>query len=239
MLKTIIIDDEPKFTELLSQKIHKENCCQVDIIGKYNLEIEGIKAIKKLKPELVIINYSMPHLSGSEFIEILNPIDFKIIFLLSSFYKKENLESENYIVDFVKKPLEGNELQSAIFKVHSKHITQKNNNSNKLALTVGKSVRFIQVTDVVFFESDGNHSRCFLNDCTTIYTSHSLAFLETKLLDLDFIYRIHNKFLINLLRIKEFVKSEGGYLIMNNGKKVPIGRAKRKDLEKLLFESTI
>ncbi|RAI94126.1 two-component system LytT family response regulator [Algoriphagus yeomjeoni] len=44
--------------------------------------------------------------------------------------------------------------------------------------------------------------------------------------------RVHNSFLINLQEVKKFVKSEGGYIVMNNDKQVSISNSKRDDFMK-------
>ncbi len=47
-------------------------------------------------------------------------------------------------------------------------------------------------------------------------------------------YRPHYSYLANLHHIKEFVRGEGGYLIMSNGMKVPVTKSRRPGLLKFI-----
>ncbi|MDF1548807.1 MAG: LytTR family transcriptional regulator DNA-binding domain-containing protein [Bacteroidales bacterium] len=40
--------------------------------------------------------------------------------------------------------------------------------------------------------------------------------------------RVHNSFLINLNEVKSFVKTEGGYILMNNNAQISISQKKRE-----------
>ncbi|WP_262510736.1 LytR/AlgR family response regulator transcription factor [Algoriphagus yeomjeoni] len=61
--------------------------------------------------------------------------------------------------------------------------------------------------------------------------SKNLKEYENLLTDMNFM-RVHNSFLINLQEVKKFVKSEGGYIVMNNDKQVSISNSKRDDFMK-------
>jgi two-component system, LytTR family, response regulator len=46
-------------------------------------------------------------------------------------------------------------------------------------------------------------------------------------------FRVHNSFLINLNRIKKFVRGEGGYVIMDNDATISISRSRRQEFMEL------
>ena len=47
-------------------------------------------------------------------------------------------------------------------------------------------------------------------------------------------YRPHNSYLINMRRIKELVRGDGGYIVMENKMKIPVSRNKREELMNML-----
>ena len=52
------------------------------------------------------------------------------------------------------------------------------------------------------------------------------------LLPEDHFFRIHNSYIINLNKIKEFLKSDG-YVVLENNHKIPVSRQRKSDfLEK-------
>ena len=67
----------------------------------------------------------------------------------------------------------------------------------------------------------------YLKDKRKIMVSKHLKEYETLLGDENFM-RVHNSFLINLNEVKQFVKSEGGYILMNDNQQVSIS-PKRRD----------
>ncbi len=49
------------------------------------------------------------------------------------------------------------------------------------------------------------------------------------LLDNQIFMRTHNRYLINLKKVRRFVKSEGGYILMNNDARISISPKKRQE----------
>ena len=47
-------------------------------------------------------------------------------------------------------------------------------------------------------------------------------------------FRPHNSFLVNLRRVNEFIRGDGGYLVMENKMKIPVSKNKREELMELL-----
>ncbi len=43
-------------------------------------------------------------------------------------------------------------------------------------------------------------------------------------------FRPHNSFLVNMNEVREYVKSDGGYLVLKNKQKVPVSKSKRERL---------
>lgn len=75
-LNCIIIDDEPLAADLLAS--YAKKTLFLNLIGVYNSAIEGIKAIRENRIDLIFLDVQMPELSGLEFAKIL-PKETKII----------------------------------------------------------------------------------------------------------------------------------------------------------------
>ena len=86
--------------------------------------------------------------------------------------------------------------------------------------------------DILFVESDGNYSTLFLIDNQKLLVTKKLKEIDNLLPNNNF-FRIHNSYIINLNKIKEFLKTEG-YVVMESGHKIPVARQRKSDfLEKL------
>jgi two-component system LytT family response regulator len=67
-----------------------------------------------------------------------------------------------------------------------------------------------------------------LNEGEKMVASRLLGDFEEQLAGNKF-FRIHHHYLINLGRVREFQKNDGGYVIMENGKELEVSQRKRKD----------
>ena len=107
-------------------------------------------------------------------------------------------------------------------KLHHKKITIN---------TDGKLV-FLEPKDIFYVESDGNYSTLYLSENKKIVVTKKLKEIN-ELLPKDHFFRIHNSYIINLHKIKEFLKSDG-YVILESGAKVPVSRQRKSEfLDKL------
>ena len=96
---------------------------------------------------------------------------------------------------------------------------------SKLALTTGRNeIEFIDINSIIYCQAEGFYTTFHLENQNDILVSKNLKEYE-KLLPDNFI-RIHKSFLINKNKIKKIIRSEGGYIVMDNQKTVPIGQKK-------------
>jgi len=80
-----------------------------------------------------------------------------------------------------------------------------------------------------------NYTEFYFNNAKKLLVTKTLKEFEDLLSDQGF-YRVHQSHLINTKYIKEFVKTNGGYLIMNDGSNVPVSTRKRPEVMKMLEE---
>ena len=92
-------------------------------------------------------------------------------------------------------------------------------------IPVSGKILFLRVDEIVYCESDGNYSKVFMESGEQLLVSKKLKELEGLLPDRVF-FRIHNSFIVHLLKVNEYLRSDG-YLVLSNHKKIPISRTKR------------
>jgi two-component system LytT family response regulator len=118
MISAIIIDDEQHCINSLSADLAK-HCQSVEILAACNSAKEGILTIKKLKPQLVFLDVEMPWMNGFEMLEMLDHIDFCIIFTTA--YDKFAAKAFRIsAVDYLLKPIDANDLKIAVKKAEEK-----------------------------------------------------------------------------------------------------------------------
>ncbi|GAA0872831.1 LytTR family DNA-binding domain-containing protein [Gangjinia marincola] len=235
-MTAVIIDDEPKARLLLST-ILKDDC--PDIKQQYEAEdlLQGIRLIKKYKPELVFLDIEMPEHSGLELLDFLSPEDISFDLIFTTAYNEYALKAfQLSAISYLLKPLRPQQVIEVVQRVKSKlHTTQvskkleqlkENLNSqqfSKIGLTHAKGITFVKINDIILFEASGMYTSVLLKN-EEIVVSKPLKYYVELLKDQPLFFRSHRSFLINLNFLKEFIRVDGGYLLMENNKRVSIAK---------------
>ncbi len=240
-MKAIIIDDESDAVELLQIRLG-QYCPQVQVIAAHTSSIQGVAAIKELKPDLVFLDIEMPQMNGFQVLEAVENLSFALVFVTA--YDKFALKAFKYsAIDYLLKPVESQELIRAVHRAEKQErfvkeqiellkqqLAQANKPSNdKIALPYQNGVTFVKLKDIVYCESDDNYTKFFLIDGQHYLITKSLKDIQELLEDRGFL-RVHRQYIINLDQIKKFYKGEGSYLLMTNNKSIPISRMHKEKL---------
>lgn len=246
-IKAIIIDDELRARTLLKNML-AEACPDIEVLDLCENLSTGIKSIRNCKPNIVFLDIEMPGNSGLELLDFFNDgeIDFSIIFTTA--YNQYAIKAFKFsAIDYLLKPIEINDLESAI-ALYKKKEKKDNVNyqdlkenlkcglNNKIAVPIGNSIKFIELTTVIYFKADSNYCEIILQDEKKITASRTLKNFEDGLEGNNAFFRCHKSYIVNLSFVLEFVKSDGGYLVMKNKEHIPISSEK---VTEFLNNSTI
>lgn len=244
MIKAIIIDDE--FNAIKNLKWEIENfCSDIEVCDTFTNPIEAISAINYLKPDCVFLDIEMPEMDGFQLLSQLSFRDFDLI--ITTAYDNYAIRAfREHAIDYLLKPVDSEDLLETISRVRQKQkenslgeevkkIIEKftsNSQPKRLALpVVGKTI-FVDMEDIIYCKSNGNYTEIHLINNQKEMLSKKLKHVEAQT-DSSF-FRTHNSYLVNINYVKEFVKNEGLYLVLKNGQTIPVSRAKKTDLLKLL-----
>jgi two-component system, LytTR family, response regulator len=240
-INAIIVDDEVNNIAFLKSLL-QENCPTINIIETTNKPDLGIQMITMLEPQLVFMDIDMPGMTGFELLKKLEPIAFEVIFVTA--YNKYAIEAFDFnAVGYVTKPIATEKLiaavEKAIKKISDKKYTkqifsllenvQQKQASDKIALPTLQGLQFIKLDQIHYCESSGNYTIFFLVNNTKIMVSKQLGVCE-KLLPEDSFVRIHDKHLVNLSSIKEYIKGNGGEVILEDGTKLSVSARRKSEL---------
>ena len=241
MIRSIIIDDEQHCVKSLLKDL-QQHCTSVEVLDTSYSAKEGIMAIKKLNPDLVFLDVEMPWMNGFEMLEILGDVNFSIIFTTAhdEFAAKAFRISA---VDYLLKPIDANDLKAAVQKVEKKmdqgsnlqHISnllrniRKPSAEQKIALPQREGYEFIDVSSIIYCEAEGAYTKVFIMEKKPMLISRTLGDVE-ELLPPDLFQRIHHSTLINVSYISQFLRSDGGYVVLTNGEKLSVSKAKKEML---------
>lgn len=244
MIKAVIIDDEQHSIETLQWKL--ENYCpDVTIIAAFDKPAEAIKFLKQNSPDILFLDIEMPMLNGFDVLEELGrEVPFDIIFTTA--YDNFGIQAVKFsALDYLLKPVQNKDLKEAIDK-HLKKSGQRplaiqiegllNNvqserkgRPGKIALASKESIEFVEPSEIIVCVSSSNYTTVYLADGRKKLISKTLKEFEDLLVPYNF-FRPHNSHLVNLGRVREFIRADGGYLVMENKMKVPVSKNRKEKL---------
>lgn len=240
MINCVIIDDEAKNIKLL-QNMLEMYCPYVKVLATDTEAKNGLLLIDELQPQLVFLDVEMPHLNGFDLLKKLEPVNFETIFVTAfSHYAVEAFEHQ--ATGYITKPINSEKLMAAV-NTATKRIEEKNINKNlfsllekntqaaapdKIPLSTTNGLVFVKLADILYCESSGNYTSFYLNNDKKIMVSRQLGEYEKLLPEINFT-RIHDKYIINLSFIKEYIKGSGGDVVLENGKELPVASRRKEE----------
>ena len=245
MIRAIIIDDEPSAVNVLSLLLKKKCKDDVEVVATSNSPFDAKPLIEQHKPDLVFLDIEMPGMTGIDVIRNFENPTFRIVFVTA--YDAYAVEAfELSAIDYLLKPIGADKVVRVIQKIKDdigKRLAAMNEqlqqlekildrhssgSENKLGIGTADKIIFVTIPDILYCEAQGAYTHIHLYDGKKILASKPLGDFESQL-GVQHFFRIHHSFLINLNRVKEFQRYEGGYVLMENNAKLEVSQRKRKD----------
>jgi two-component system LytT family response regulator len=238
-MKAVIVEDELHSRETLKNLI-EEFCPDVEVSGMAGSVKEAVELIRQVKPNVVFLDIELQVGTGFDVLAQLSELTFDVIFTTA--YEHYAIRAIKFSsLDYLLKPIDLEELQQAIDKArtHQNESARKQQleillanigekGLKKICLATSDRLEFVQVDEIVMCEASGSYTNVYLKENRKIMVSKNLKEYETLLSSENFM-RVHNSFLINLNQVKQFVKSEGGFILMKNNQQVSISPKKRDE----------
>jgi two-component system LytT family response regulator len=245
MIKVIIIDDEQHCLGTLRWQVEKY-CPELEVAACCNSGEEGLAAIRKHQPGLVLLDIEMPRMNGFQMLQALPRIDFDIIFTTA--YDQFAIKAIKFsALDYLLKPIDKDELRAAVDKMRTRpnhflssqqldllltNIHHGRQGLQSIALPTLEGFELVHADQMVRCESDSNYTLVFFKNGAKTLVSKTLKEVE-ELLEGHHFFRVHHSHLVNLNEIKKYVKGDGGYLVMSDNTTVSVSRSKKDALLKL------
>ncbi|MDX2361019.1 MAG: LytTR family DNA-binding domain-containing protein [Crocinitomicaceae bacterium] len=240
----IIIDDIEQARTTIKQDL-KHYASDFEVIGEASGVVDGAKLLKTVTPDILFLDIQMQDGSGFDLLDLLQEIPFKIIFITAS--DAHAIKAFRYAaIDYLMKPIDPDELTGALDKFRNSGINEndkyqflneslKNHNkpNERLALHSQDKIQIVEISSIIRCESSVNYTTFFFTNGNQVVVTKTLKEFQDLLGDQGF-FRVHQSHLVNTKCIKEYVKSEGGHLILNDGSLIPVSVRKRPEVVKML-----
>ena len=245
LIKAIAIDDEQHCLDTLKYELDR-HCPNLELIDQISDPGLALSTLKGTDVDLVFLDVNLQSTTGIRLLEELMPVSFEVIFITA--YDEYALRAFDLsAAHYLMKPVNGLKLKEAVEKVRRrrssdisglelqeliKTIRQELTKADKIALNVQDGIEFIDPSEILYIRGDSNYATLFLENNNKLIVSKTLKNLEETTLPSSFL-RIHKSYIVNISKMKKYVKTDGGYIVMSNEDQLPVSRQRKHILNKI------
>lgn len=243
MIRTLIVDDERHCIDRLIYLLEKYYPATIKIIAAVQSIDDALNILKDNAVDLLLLDVQIHGQTAFDLLRKVDNIKYQVIFITA--YEHYAIEAFKYsALDFLLKPVDSNELKTAINKsIEAKHqqkyirqietlmenISRAAGQSKRIVIATSTGLEILETTDIIRLESSINYTSIFIQNQAKLLVAKTLKEFEEILTDYSFC-RVHNSHLVNLKYVKRYIKGSGGTVILEDGSEVPVSFRKKEEL---------
>jgi len=234
MIRALIVDDELHAREELQTLL--EETGEINVLATCANAVEAIKAIQRLRPEVLFLDIQMPLLSGFDLLNMIDEEEMPHVVFVTAYDEYALKAFEEKTLDYLLKPVEPARLRKTVEKVRSalkagvqpRYETQT---LNKIPCLSANKIKLIDPAVVEHIHSDLSGVRVFTHE-GSFFTELTLKTLEQR----TDLLRCHKQYLVNVDHIDEILLLENGLAEIKTrcGRQLPVSRRYFKRLKEVL-----
>lgn len=246
MIKTLIIDDEPRARNVLHQLIISFVPEITEVRTAASVE-EAKGVLEFYQPDLVFLDVEMPHQNGFDFLQLPNNPDFDVIFITA--HNQYAIQAIRFsALDYLLKPISPEDLRATVKRHYTKsessrqrkmlfdnlaaNIDKRDVKDFRLAVPSSEGVFFFMIHEILRLEADRNYTIIHLINKRPFIASKTLKYFEDMLAKFRFI-RTHKSHLVNLDHIIR-ISNSNEFIILSDGSRIEVSRRKKDEVQRQL-----
>jgi len=246
-MNIVIIDNDDETRDSLS-KLLRLFCTNINIIGSSDCPQKGLEIIQSSDPDLVFLDSEI-HRSNHFFLnKKLSKKRFHTVLLSYREATRDKLDLlKSNAIRYLYKPIDAIELEKCVKSVRSQLKQQlypeyidlkkyKKIENDRIGIPTSKGTLFISFDQIIYLKASNNYTEVIIEEGKPILVSKTLKSFE-RLLEGTFFMRVHQSYLVNLEKVVELQRVDGGALVLNSNDKIPISRAHKQQIKNRLEEA--
>lgn len=225
-MRVVIIDDERPARNELRRLL--DDHPEVDVVAEAACVADGLHAIRAMAPDLVFLDIQMPDGTG---FDLLAALENPPAVIFTTAWDKFALKAfDANAIDYLLKPIEAPRLAQALQKrsIGAESRPAKPNDG-KVFMQDGERCWFVDMEQIVLFESEGNYTRVYFDNNRPLLL-RSLSQLEERL-DPQHFMRVNRRHIVNLRFVTEVGPSPAGGLILQLEGGLNVDMSRRRAVE--------
>ena len=234
----LIIDDDILNIQILQLHL-KTHFPLINKVIEATSVVSGLQAYQKNTPDILLLDINLGNDTIFSFLDAIGHIEGEVIFISS--HSHFGIRAVNIgVASYLLKPLNIEALKKAIYKViyrlEQKAQTQKGilpvptperkTFSKNIAIHGTKEIELIATENIEYLEANGKYTIIYTNDKKNKLSSKNIGAFENELNPKKF-FRTHNKFIVNIDKIKKITKTANLSCELENNKSIPIAKRRQ------------
>jgi two-component system LytT family response regulator len=250
--RVLVVDDEAPARRLACSLLTRMD--DVEVIGDAASGQAAVEAIRRLRPDIVVLDVQMPGLDGFDVIGAVGAANMPIVVFVTAYERYAIKAFDVSAVDYLMKPFDDERFRTAIERAVTR---VRGGRSPELSARLEALLEQLargRAPDHIALKVDGRHLLIDAGDIDYVEVSdkvlrvhtagqvyqvrETLNGIERRLHGPPFV-RIHRSVIVNIGRVKEIQPwFQGDYvLILHSGKRLMSGRGYRDVVRRLLTRS--
>ena len=253
-LRILIVDDESLARQRLRALLEKRS--DFEVIEECSTGSDAVKAIRSLKPDIVLLDVQMPELDGFDVISEIGPQNMPTVIFATAFDDYAIDAFEVGAVDYLLKPVDEDRFNRTLDRAVKRFRESADGSAasqisallrkfaalsppgGRFAVRVHGKVLFLDPAEIYWIQARDDVARVHLAD-SAYDVREPLSHLEARLPGTSFL-RVHRSVIVNTSQIRAAEPFDQGdqMLILRNGKRITTGRSYRKVVQDFLKGAT-
>jgi two-component system LytT family response regulator len=255
MLNIVIADDELAARRRIRRLLATD--ANVSIVGEFSDGASAIEGIRRLAPDVALLDIQMPERDGLEVAAAVSSPSGPVVVFITAFDQYALRAFDVHAVDYLVKPIDAARLHETLARIQSRAsesrstsgelarlsrlieelragqstATRERRPLDRLLVSVNGSSVVVPAAEIDWIEAQGNYVRIHRGSAA-LMMRESLTSIEENL-DPHLFARVHRGAVVNVSRIKEVQPwfSGASILILLNGQRLTVSRSHRRGFE--------
>lgn len=240
-MNALIIDDEYKAREILELMI-RAHAPEIEQIKSGESGQEADIILEQYHPDLVFLDIKMPDQNGFEWLQSLAQRPFDVVFTTA--YDQYAIQAIRFAAfDYLLKPVDPEDLRTTIERYLDRkpdrkssidnllyNVGQADPNLYRLTIPTREETHYVNATDIIRCEADGNYTHFYLKSGQRLMTSRPIGHYAGLLPCPPFI-RCHKSHLVNQKHIQSMSSTK---IQLVDGSEAEVSRRRLSEVRSIL-----
>ncbi len=240
-LRALAVDDEAPALDELAYLLRRDD--RVAVVHTASDATEALRVLRDTDVDVVFLDIRMPGLDGVELARVLARFARSPAVVFVTAHDDHAVDAfELGVVDYLLKPLRPDRLAESIRRVLAARmlpthpaVAARREEDQVIPVELAGTTRMLPRSAVRWVEAQGDYARLHTADGSHLVRV-PLSMLAERWADAGFV-RIHRSYLVQLKLITELRLTGSGYVVVIDGRELPVSRRHTRDLKDKLIRA--